>query len=104
MALNVIDDAQLSDLRASGKPVVVDFYADWCAPCRAVAPELEKLAEGSSTSFVKLDIDANPSVAMELGIRSVPTIVHFSADGSEVARVVGAAPAAAIAQRLQLDA
>jgi thioredoxin 1 len=106
MALSTVTDVQLRDLLGKGKAVVADFYADWCQPCHAIAPELEKLAEGSEgeVEFVKIDVDAHPEITMELGIRSIPTVIHFSADGAEFARTVGAARGEDLARRLRLVA
>lgn len=101
--MTVIDEAQLTQRLTEGKPVVADFSADWCAPCRVIAPELEKLAaEHTDVEFVKVDVDANPALAQRLGVMGVPTVVHFGPDGEEVARSTGAAPAAALAFRLRL--
>lgn len=98
-----VSEAQLKQRLGTGKAIVVDFHADWCAPCRQVAPELDKLAEShTDVEFVKVDVDANPALAQELGVMGVPTIVHFSADGQEVARTTGAAPAPALELRLKL--
>lgn len=84
-------------------PVVVDFWAAWCAPCRMVAPELEKLASQRKGELVvaKLDTEALPEVAARFGIRSIPTLMHFR-DGQPVRTVAGAMPAAQIAQGLGL--
>jgi thioredoxin 1 len=78
-------------LRA-GRPVVVDFWAPWCGPCKAIAPVLEQLAEASpGAEFVKLDIDANPDVASRYGVLSIPTVILF--DGGEAREtLVGARP------------
>ena len=101
----VIDQDQLKAKLGQGKAVVVDFYADWCGPCRAVAPEIETLAaKYGDVEFVKIDTDANPQITQELGIMSIPTVVHFGADGDEVARNTGAVKAEALALRLRLDA
>ena len=84
-------------------PVLVDFWAAWCAPCRAVAPQLEQLAKARAGSVViaKVDTDALPEPSGRFGIRSIPTMVLFSG-GREVRRVSGAMPAGAIAQSLGL--
>lgn len=84
-------------------PVVVDFWAAWCGPCRAVAPELEALAQqyGDAIKVVKVDVDANPAVASAYGIRGIPTIGLFQA-GELTGQVVGARPRQAIEQELGL--
>lgn len=105
MPLLTVDDAQLEDMLGKGKPVIVDFFAEWCHPCHAIAPELEKLATSSQgeIDFVKLDVDANPNLVSKLGIMGVPTVIHFAADGSEFARAVGAARGEELARRLRLS-
>jgi thioredoxin 1 len=72
-------------------PVLVDFWAEWCAPCRAVAPILEEIARENEARLrvVKLNVDENPDVAQRLNILSIPTLILF-AKGEERARVVGA--------------
>jgi len=86
-------------------PVVVDFWAAWCGPCRMVTPELEKLADahGTTVKVVKVDVDANHMVARRYGIQGIPTIALFR-DGQAVAQSVGAKPRAAIEADLGLTA
>ncbi len=91
-------DAEVAN---SSTPVVVDFWAPWCGPCRMVAPELDKLAErlGSSVKFVKVNVDENGELAMKYGIMSIPTIAKF-VSGSLEAQVIGARGADALAKEL----
>ena len=103
MSLRVVNTSELQELRGSGKAVVVDFYADWCGPCRAIAPEVEALASSvEEAEFVKLDVDANPDLAVELGVMGIPTVIHFAPDGREVARSTGLKRSAALADALGL--
>ena len=78
-------------------PVLVDFWAAWCGPCRMVAPEIKKVAENlaGKALVLKVDTDANPELSSRFGIRSIPTIGVFQ-HGREVTRVAGARPASAI--------
>jgi thioredoxin 2 len=84
-------------------PVLVDFWAQWCAPCRAVAPELVKLAKKKAGSLIvaKVDTDAMPQVASRFNIKSIPTFILFK-NGDEDGRVTGAASGATIIERLGL--
>jgi len=90
-------------VRDAPTPVVVDFWAAWCGPCRMVGPEVEKLAENRAGRVVvaKVDTEALPEVASRFGIRSIPTMVVFR-DGREAGRVSGAMPADAIARELAI--
>jgi thioredoxin 1 len=77
----------------SDTPVVVDFWAEWCGPCKMIAPLVEELAgeyEGK-VKFTKLDVDSNPQTPMQFGIRGIPTLLIFN-DGKPVGQVVGAVP------------
>jgi thioredoxin 1 len=85
---------------ASGT-VLVDFWADWCGPCKMLAPVIEELAEeyAESVTVAKLDTDAQGEIAAALGIQSIPTVIIFR-DGAETARLVGVQPKARYAEAL----
>ena len=87
----VSDSSFETDVLGSSKPVLVVFWAQWCTPCRMLAPTVEAVAERfrDSANVVKLNVDDNPSTAQRYGIKGIPTLILFR-EGKEVERVVGA--------------
>jgi len=101
MALE-ITDANFDELvLKSDKPVMIDFWAVWCGPCRMIAPIVEEMsAEYDGKAVIgKVDVDSNPNIAMKYGIRNIPTVV-FVKDGQIVDKQVGAAPKTAFTAKL----
>jgi thioredoxin 1 len=89
-----VSDASFdADVIKSSAPVVVDFWAEWCGPCKAIGPALEEIAQtlGPKAKIVKLNVDENPGVASKYGIRGIPTLMIFK-DGKVASTKVGAAP------------
>ena len=98
----VTDETFESEVVQAATPVLVDFWADWCAPCKIIAPIVEDLAEeyDGKVKFAKIDVDTNPKVATSYSIRSIPTLLIFS-DGKPVGQIVGAVPKAVLKSRLE---
>jgi thioredoxin 1 len=91
MPLKVTDSSFQKDVIEAGKPVVVDFWAEWCGPCRMIAPALEELSNefGEKLTVAKINIDENPQTPPKFGIRGIPTLILFK-NGTVEAQKVGA--------------
>lgn len=102
MAAAVTDSSFKEDVLDSEIPVLVDFWAPWCGPCRMVAPVVDEIADqfAERVKVVKLNTDENPNVASQYGIRSIPTLMIFKG-GQRVDMVVGAVPKTTLADTLE---
>lgn len=100
--VEVTDSTFKSEVVESSTPVLVDFWAEWCVPCRMIAPIVEELAReyDGRVKFTKLDVDANPKVSVEYGVRSIPMLLIFKG-GRPVQQVIGAVPKALLKKRLE---
>ena len=106
MATVKVTDASFSqDVLNSSEPVVVDFWAEWCGPCRMIGPALEEISNemAGKVKIVKLNVDENPQVASQFGIRSIPALMMFK-NGQVVAQKIGAAPKGDLAKWIQASA
>ena len=105
MATTVISDSSFQrDVIESGNPVLVDFWAEWCGPCKAIAPALEELATefGDRVTVAKLNIDENPETPTRYRVRGIPTLLLFK-DGEVAAMKVGAAPKSDLASWVEIN-
>jgi thioredoxin 1 len=102
MADTVTEQTFEQEVLGSEQPVLVDFWAEWCGPCHAIAPVLDQIAgEHDDLRVVKLNIDEEPAVAQRYGVMSIPTLILFK-DGEPQAAAVGAMPKSMLEQRLGL--
>ncbi len=97
----VVTDDNFNEVINSDKPVLVDFWAEWCGPCQMLAPIVEELAGDFEGKAIvgKLDVDSNPNIAGQFGIRSIPTLLIFK-NGQLIDKQVGVVPKHALAQKL----
>ena len=96
--IKVVSDASFeADVVSSSQPVLVDFWAEWCGPCKAIGPSLEELSEemADKLKIVKINVDENPSTSQTYGIRSIPALMIFK-DGQKIAEKMGALPKSAL--------
>lgn len=98
----VTDATFAADVLQSDKPVLVDFWAEWCVPCRKIAPMLEEIADemGDKVSVVKLNIDENPETARTYNVMSVPTLMMFK-NGQPVRSIVGVKPKSVLVELIE---
>ena len=101
MALE-IKDSNFEELLATGKPLVVDFWAEWCGPCKKIGPDVEALAEAYKDEVIvgKCDVDDNDELTSKFGVRNIPTVI-FIKNGEVVDKTVGAATKAAFAEKIE---
>ncbi|KMO14613.1 thioredoxin [Methylobacterium platani] len=103
--VKVTDASFAQDVLQSAEPVVVDFWAEWCGPCRAIGPALEEISTemNGRVKIAKVNVDENPGIASQYGIRSIPTLMIFK-DGQLADQVVGAKPKGELSRWIQAKA
>ena len=101
MANAVTESTFEDEVLKSDEPVLVDFWAEWCGPCHAVSPVLEKISEEKNLKLVKVNIDENQQLAMRYGIQSIPNMILFE-NGEPKASAIGAQPKGALERSLGL--
>src|SRR5881396_3688295 len=103
MATTVTEQSFEEEVLQSDKPVIIDFWAEWCGPCHAVAPVLDRIVDESNGELrlVKVNIDEQPALAQRFGVQSIPTMILFK-DGEPAAAAIGAQPKTALERALGL--
>ncbi len=103
MAITHLTTATFNDtLKGESKMAIVDFYADWCMPCKMIAPILEEIDREGQVAIYKINIDENPEIAVQYGIQSIPTLISFQ-NGQVFKRGLGAQPKSSILALVQPD-
>jgi thioredoxin 1 len=103
MATNVTDATFEDEVLQSDEPVLVDFWAEWCGPCHAVSPVLQRIAEEKNLKLVKVNIDENQDLAIRYGVQSIPNMILFE-KGEPKASAIGAMPKGMLEKQLGLEA
>lgn len=102
--VKITDESFAADVINAGGPVLVDFWAEWCGPCKMIGPSLEEISDelGTRVTIAKINIDENPDAPAKYGVRGIPTMILFK-DGAPAATKVGAAPKSALKGWLEAE-